>query len=115
MTITDEVAKLITERDAALARERALEDQVERQKGGLLESRAQNEQLIKRNEKLAAQCARYDKHFRDALASSESIIKHRAELEPELPRVAGAKQRSGGAATLKSRLKRLAKNGGDAA
>ena len=80
MTITDEVAKLITERDAALARERALEDQVERQKGGLLESRAQNEQLIKRNEKLAAQCARYDKHFRDALASSESIIKHRAEL-----------------------------------
>ena len=113
MTITDEVAKLITERDAALARERALEDQVERQKGGLLESRAQNEQLIKRNEQLAAQCARDDKHFRDALASSESIIKHREELEPELPGVpAPAAQPP---VTLKSRLKRLAKNGGDAA
>ena len=71
----------------------------------------QNEQLIKRNEKLSAQLARLYKHFRDTLSSGEDVIKHRKELEPEVPGV----PIEPAPPSLKTRLKRLAKNGGDAA
>ena len=118
MTITDEVAKLITERDAALARERALEDQVERQKGGLLESRAQNSSSSNATRSSPPNAPAMTSTFvtrspvaraSSNIAPSSSLSCLRARVQTTAPDPAPAR------VTLKSRLKRLAKNGGDAA
>lgn len=85
MTIAQEIER-IESRDREL--EQKLETERRRndmQAGALRESRAENIALLKRVEEQAAQLARYDKHFRDALGSGESIVKHRAELAPVSP------------------------------
>ncbi len=116
MNIADQVARLESE-IAQLSAE--LETQRRRnnmQAGALAESRAENGRLILRNEKLAAQCARYDKHFRDALASGENLAKCRANLEPDKSSPFNIISCEPTKPTLRDRIARMARrNGGEAA
>jgi chromosome segregation ATPase len=85
MSLTNQIAELeaqVGKLEAKLESEKRRNDM---QAGALRESRAQNADLLKRNELLAARVATFEKHFFDFHGSAERIQKQKAELEPVGP------------------------------
>lgn len=112
MSISTQIEQLERELQDATRRLEQERRRNDMQAGALRESRAQNEQLVKRNEQLAAQVARLNKHMRDALGSAEDIVAKGKELQPEAAPAPIDERR---VASLADRLRGIVRHNAEAA